>query len=94
MTRADLGRVEAELRSGRAFLFDAIGEIWDCRRENANTPITRDRPTCCRKAAEASAQAVNLLFRAAGVTALFERNPLCAAFETYTGRRNTSGRSC
>ena len=40
MAQADLGRAKALLRSGRAFLFEAIGEIWD---ESAagRTPATR-----------------------------------------------------
>ena len=80
--QVDLGRAEAQLRSGRAFLFEAIGEIWD-EAAAGETPTLRQRAIArlaAAKAAEASAQAVDLLFNAAGGTALFESNPLERCF--------------
>ena len=82
MAQVDLGRAEAQLRSGRAFLFEAIGEIWD-EAAAGKTPTLRQRAIArlaAAKAAEASAQAVDLLFNAAGGTALFESNPLERCF--------------
>jgi indole-3-acetate monooxygenase len=87
MAQADLGRAEALLRSGRAFLFEAIGEIWD---ESAagRTPSLRQRAIArlaAAKAAETSAQAVDLLFNAAGGTALFESCPIERCFRDVHG---------
>jgi indole-3-acetate monooxygenase len=82
MAQIDLGRAEAQLRSGRAFLFEAIAEIWN-EAAAGRTPTLRQRAIArlaAAKAAEASAQAVDLLFNAAGGTALFESNPLERCF--------------
>ncbi|HML10087.1 MAG TPA: acyl-CoA dehydrogenase family protein [Stellaceae bacterium] len=82
MAQADLGRAEAHLRAGRAFLFEAIGEIWD--EAAAGRALTMRQRAVARlaaaKAADASAQAVDLLFNAAGGTALFESTPLERCF--------------
>lgn len=80
--QADLGRAEALLRSGRAFLREAIQEIWD-EAAAGGTPTLHQRAIgrlAAAKAAEASVQAVDLLFNAAGGSALFESNPLERCF--------------
>ena len=62
------------MRSGRAFLFEALREIWE-EAAAGRTPTLQQRAIArlaAAKAAEASAQAVDLLFNAAGGTALFE----------------------
>jgi indole-3-acetate monooxygenase len=82
IAQSDLGRAEAHLRSGRAFLLDAMQEIWD-EAAVGRTPTLRQRAIArlaAVKAAEASAQAVDLLYNAAGGTALFESNPLERCF--------------
>jgi indole-3-acetate monooxygenase len=82
MAQAHIGRAEADLRSGRAFLFEAIGEMWD-EAAAGRTPTLRQRAIvrlAAAKAAEASAHAVDLLFNVAGGTALFESNPLERCF--------------
>jgi alkylation response protein AidB-like acyl-CoA dehydrogenase len=82
IAQSDLGRAEAHLRSGRAFLLDAMQEIWD-EAAAGRTPTLRQRAIArlaAAKAAEASAQAVDLLYNAAGGTALFESNPLERCF--------------
>lgn len=87
MAQVDLGRAEAQLRSGRAFLLEAVGEIWD-EAVAGKTPTLRQRAIArlaAAKAAEASAQAVDLLFNAAGGTALFESNPLERCFRDVHG---------
>jgi len=81
-TQADLGRAEALVRSGRAFLVEAIGEIWQ-EAEAGRVPSMRQRAIArlaAAKAAEASAQAVDLLYNAAGGTALFESSPIERCF--------------
>jgi indole-3-acetate monooxygenase len=87
MAQVDLGRAEAHVRSGRAFLFEAIEEIWD-EAAAGRTPTLRQRAIArlaAAKAAEASAQAVDLLFNAAGGSALFESNPLERCFRDVHG---------
>jgi alkylation response protein AidB-like acyl-CoA dehydrogenase len=82
IAQADLGRAEAILRSGRAFLFEAVEEIWD-HVAAGRTPTLRQRAIvrlAAAKAADASVQAVDLLFNAAGGTALFESNPIGRCF--------------
>jgi indole-3-acetate monooxygenase len=80
--QADLGRAEAQLRAGRAFLLEAMEEIWE-EAAAGRIPTLRQRAIArlaAAKAAEASAQAVDLLYNAAGGTALFESNPLERCF--------------
>jgi indole-3-acetate monooxygenase len=82
MAHVDLGRAEAQLRSGRAFLLEALEEIWE-EAAAERAPTLRQRAIArlaAAKAAEASAQAVDLLYNAAGGTALFESNPLERCF--------------
>jgi indole-3-acetate monooxygenase len=80
--QADLGRAEALVRSGRSFLTEAIEEIWQ-EAEAGRMPSLRQRAIArlaTAKAAEASAQAVDLLYNSAGGTALFEHNPIERCF--------------
>jgi alkylation response protein AidB-like acyl-CoA dehydrogenase len=100
----DLGRAEALVRSGRAFLFESIEEIWNETAEG-RTPTVHQRiiaHLAAARAAEASAQAVDLLFNAAGATALVESNPLERCFRdvhattqhigTHAGKFEIAGR--
>jgi alkylation response protein AidB-like acyl-CoA dehydrogenase len=80
--QADLGRAEALIRSGRAFLVEAIEEIWQ-EVEAGRAPSMQQRAIArlaAAKAAETSAQAVDLLYNAAGGTALFESSPIERCF--------------
>ena len=82
IAQADLGRAEAILRSGRAFLFESVEELWD-HVAAGGTPTLHQRAIvrlAAAKAAEASVQAVDMLFNAAGGTALFESNPIGRCF--------------
>jgi alkylation response protein AidB-like acyl-CoA dehydrogenase len=82
IAQADLGRAEAALRSGRAFLFESVEELWD-HVAAGGPPTLRQRAMvrlAAAKAAEAAVQAVDVLFNAAGGTALFESNPIGRCF--------------
>ena len=48
IAQSDLGRAEAHLRSGRAFLLDAMQEIWDEAAAGLNPDVdaTSDCTTC------------------------------------------------
>ena len=69
---------EARLRGGRAFVMDAVGELWD-------TVVRGDEPTprqrallqiACSDAVRGAAEAVDAVAEAAGTTANFLDSPL------------------
>jgi len=66
--QADLGRAEALLRSGRAFLYEALGEAWQA--VSAGHAISLTQRTmlwlASTHAANAAKQAVELMFSAGG----------------------------
>ncbi len=69
---------EARLRGGRAFAFEAVGEVWE-RVVADETPSDRQRAllqVACSDAVRASAEAVDLVAEAAGTTANFVDSPL------------------
>ena len=76
------GRAEALLRAGRAGLFEALRQQWDAAQTGAarSAEARVSSRLACAYAAEASAQAVDLVYRAAGGTALFEANPIARCF--------------
>ena len=78
--QAQLAVAEAEalLRSGRAFLFEAIGEMWDeVSAGRQPSPELRVRQRLAASHAVVSAvKAVELVHNAAGATANFQSSPL------------------
>jgi alkylation response protein AidB-like acyl-CoA dehydrogenase len=80
--QADVGKAEALLRSARAFLVESAHDIWNAVAAG-DTPSLPQRATArlaAAQAAAASAQAVDLLYNAAGGTALYEHNLLERCF--------------
>ncbi|HMG80203.1 MAG TPA: acyl-CoA dehydrogenase family protein [Xanthobacteraceae bacterium] len=80
--QADVGKAEALLRSARAFLVESAHDIWNAV-EAGDMPSLPQRATArlaAAQAAAASAQAVDLLYNAAGGTALYENNLLERCF--------------
>src|SRR6516162_3904241 len=80
--QADLGKAEALLSSARAFLVESLQGIWDTVAAG-ETPSIRQRAVArlaAAQAASASAQAVDLLYNAAGGTAIYEHNLLERCF--------------
>jgi alkylation response protein AidB-like acyl-CoA dehydrogenase len=83
MIQASVGLSEANLRSARAFLTEAAGEIWA---EAASTgAVTQERRAVLRLAVvhaiRLAAQIVDTLYNAAGVTAIYEGNPMQRHFQ-------------
>ena len=80
--QADLGKAEALLRSARAFLVDQLQAIWDtvARGETPPIPQRATARLAAAQAAAASAQAVDLVYNAAGGTAIYESNPIERCF--------------
>nr|WP_294504942.1 acyl-CoA dehydrogenase family protein [uncultured Rhodopila sp.] len=80
--QTDLARAEALVRSGRAFLFDALGACWDDAL--AGRPATLQRRALVRlagcQATQNAVQAVDLMYACGGGTSLFEGNRLERCF--------------
>jgi indole-3-acetate monooxygenase len=76
------GRAEALVRAARAGLHEALRQQWDAAATGAARAIDARVTSrlACAYAAEASAQAVDLVYGAAGGSALFEANSIARAF--------------
>ena len=78
--QGDVARAETLLRCARAFLFEAVGTLWD-------TAVSGEKPTMSQRAlvrmaiwnaAQAGKAVVELMYSAAGGTATDERAPFAA----------------
>jgi alkylation response protein AidB-like acyl-CoA dehydrogenase len=83
VVQATVGRSEAHLRSARAFLAESVREIWS---ESASTgAITLERRAVLRLATthaiRLAVDVVDSVYNAAGVTAIFEGNPIQRHFQ-------------
>jgi len=83
LVQTAVGHSEAQLRSGRAFLNEAVGEIWN---EAVSTgAVTQDRRAALRLATthaiRLAVDIVDTLYQAAGVTAIYEGNPIQRHFQ-------------
>ena len=78
----DLARAEACVRSSRAFLQQSVGEIWESVVEGS--PPTVEQRAWLRLAAvdgvQRAIEAVDLMYNAAGGSAIFESSPLERCF--------------
>jgi alkylation response protein AidB-like acyl-CoA dehydrogenase len=78
MAQARAGEAEALLRSGRAFLFDVVGDMWDT--VLAARPVTERQRAELRlamtHAAQSAARATRLACETAGTTSIFAKSPL------------------
>ncbi|HEV8014854.1 MAG TPA: hypothetical protein VGP48_04955 [Stellaceae bacterium] len=78
VTQATIGRAEAKLRGARAYLYDAVGEVW--RDLEAGGSITLDHRLALRLAATAtihqSAEVVDAVYHMLGATAIFRAQAL------------------
>jgi indole-3-acetate monooxygenase len=73
MAQVNVGQVEAAIRTGRAFLFEAVREIWAAA---CNGAITLDLRANLRLATthgiRLAAQAIDTIYNASGATAAYE----------------------
>jgi alkylation response protein AidB-like acyl-CoA dehydrogenase len=82
MIQVNVGQCEASLRSARAFLVEAVGEIWASAVAGA---VTLEERATLRIAAthgiRQAAQVIDTVYSAAGATAAYEGNPLQRHFQ-------------
>ncbi|MGH7350267.1 MAG: hypothetical protein ACREI6_09615, partial [Candidatus Rokuibacteriota bacterium] len=83
MIQHDVGRAEARLRSSRAFLFEAVREIWDA--VLAAGAVTLDQRAVLRLATtdgiRAAVAVVDMVYSMAGATAAYESSPIQRHFQ-------------
>ena len=83
LVQAAVGQCEAHLRSGRAFVTEAVGELWT---EAAGTgAVTLDRRAALRLATthaiRLAVEIVDTVYKAAGVTVIYEGNLMQRHFQ-------------
>jgi len=73
-----VAEAETRLRSARAFVFDAVGQVWDAIEagREATSEARALVHLACSNAATQSIRAVDLVCEVAGTSAIFESGPL------------------
>ncbi|MGH7385763.1 MAG: acyl-CoA dehydrogenase family protein [Candidatus Rokuibacteriota bacterium] len=83
MIQSEVGRAEARLRSSRAFLFEAVREIWAA--VLAAGAVTLDQRAVLRLATtdgiRAAVAVVDMVYNMAGATAAYESSPIQRHFQ-------------
>ncbi len=83
MIQADVGHAEAALRASRAFLTEAVGEVWDA--VTATGSLTLDHRATLRLATthaiRQAASIVDAVYHAAGATAAYDGHPIQRHFQ-------------
>lgn len=76
MAQAKLGRAEGLVRSARAYLYDRVAWGWEQTRAGAALTLEQRNELllACVQAITASAQAVDLVYSAAGTSGIYKRN--------------------
>jgi len=83
MIQSEVGRAEARLRASRAFLREAVREIWDA--VVANGAVTLEQRAVLRLATtdgiRTAASVVDMVYNMAGATAAYESSPIQRHFQ-------------
>jgi len=83
MIQSEVGRAEARLRSGLAFLREAVREIWDA--VAANGAVTLEQRAVLRLATtdgiRTAVSIVDMVYNMAGATAAYESSPIQRHFQ-------------
>ena len=83
MTQVIVGQAEADLRSGRAFLHEAVRDVW--AQVSSGSPLTLDHRANLRIAAthaiRLAARIIDAVYSAAGATAVYESHLLQRHFQ-------------
>jgi alkylation response protein AidB-like acyl-CoA dehydrogenase len=76
VTQSQVGLAQSQLAAARAFLFAAIGEIWQAAQSGTISTDQRVRMRmACIHLSQQARQTVEFAYLAAGATAIFESNP-------------------
>jgi alkylation response protein AidB-like acyl-CoA dehydrogenase len=83
MVQNEVGHAEAHLRSGRAFLFETVGEIWHAL--TTTGAITLEQRATLRLATthgiRLAVQVVDMIYNMSGATAAYESSPIQRHFQ-------------
>jgi alkylation response protein AidB-like acyl-CoA dehydrogenase len=83
MVQADIGHAEAHLRAGRAFLTEAVCDLWTA--VSTTGTMSLDQRAALRIAAThavwLAVQVIDTVYNAAGATPIYEAHPLQRAFQ-------------
>jgi alkylation response protein AidB-like acyl-CoA dehydrogenase len=83
LVQATVGRAEADLRSGRAFLTEAVQDIWT--EASSTGTVTQDKRAVLRLATthaiRLAVQVIDGVYHAAGVTVIYEKNQIQRQFQ-------------
>ena len=83
LVQADVGHAEADLRAGRALLFQTVREVWDA--VCASGSITLNQRAALRLAnthtIRLAVKVVDTVYNASGATAIFESHPIQRHFQ-------------
>jgi alkylation response protein AidB-like acyl-CoA dehydrogenase len=83
LAQADVGRAQSELRAGQAMLHETVHEVW--RAVSARGTITLEERVAMRMAIthpiRLAVHIIDLLYNAAGATAIYESHPLQRFFQ-------------
>jgi alkylation response protein AidB-like acyl-CoA dehydrogenase len=83
MVQADIGHAEAHLRAGRAFLTEAVRDLWAT--VSTTGTMSLDQRAALRIAAThtmwLAVQVVDTVYNAAGATSIYKEHPLQRAFQ-------------
>jgi alkylation response protein AidB-like acyl-CoA dehydrogenase len=83
MVQADIGHAEAHLRAGRAFLTEAVGDLWAS--VSTTGTMSLDQRAALRIAAThaiwLAVEVVDTVYNAAGATSVYEGHPLQRFFQ-------------
>lgn len=83
MVQADVGLADAHIRAGRALLTETVREIWDT--VSTTGEVSLDQRVSLRTAAthtiRLAIDAVDIVYNAAGATAIYDGHPIQRAFQ-------------
>jgi alkylation response protein AidB-like acyl-CoA dehydrogenase len=95
LIQTHVGQAEAQYRAGRAFLRETVGRVWD--EVSGSGALTLEQRVALRLAGthaiHCAVQAVDLMYAAAGATAIYASHPLQRRFQdAHTITQHVQGR--
>jgi alkylation response protein AidB-like acyl-CoA dehydrogenase len=83
MVQNDVGHAEADVRSGRAYLVDAVGEIWHSLTRGAGITLEQraNLLLATTHGIRLAVRVVDAVYNMAGATAVYDGNPIQRSFQ-------------